>query len=181
MLRDQRHFTLAALLCALAANAGAADQVIRLAEDPALSPNGKRLAFSWNGDIWIANTKGGVARPLTSSPARDTQPVFSPEGSQIAFDSTRRGVGQVHVLPAQGGAPEQWTFHSEGASVQQWQGDTLLLYAVRDHFWRRGGRFFTVDAKPRSPEALVFDAYGQEGRMSPDGGRMLFVREGVRG
>ncbi len=181
MFRRRWRLALAGLLALLAADATAADQPIRLAEDPALSPDGKRLAFSWNGDVWVANAKGGVARPLTSSEARDTSPVFSPDGSRIAFDSTRSGVRQVHVVPARGGTPEQWTFHSEGSSVRQWQGDTLLLYASRDHFWQRSGRFFTIDAKPRSPEELVFDAYGKEGHLSPDGSRVLFVREGVRG
>lgn len=139
------------------------------------------MAFSWHGDIWIAPIKGGVARQLTSVAARDTKPVFSPDGRHLAFVSTRTGASQVHVMPINGGSPEQWTFHSEGSSIVQWQSDKMLIYATRDHFWRRAGRYFTTDAKPRAPEQLVFDAYAQEGMLSPDGEQMLFVREGVRG
>jgi len=182
-----RAFTLATVLLTFftttwpAPRAAGADHTIRLATAPALSPGGKRLAFSWNGDIWVANTKGGVARRLTVSSSRDTHPVFSPDGRQLAFNSARNGSDQVFVMPAGGGAPQQWTFHSEGATVQQWQPDEMLLYASRDQFWRRAGRYFTVKPEPRSREQLVFDAYGQEGQLSPDGSRILFVREGVRG
>lgn len=174
--------TLTLLLAALFGHAAiAGDNPIRLASDPALSSDGKRLAFAWHGEIWIANTKGGFARRLTVSNGRDSHPVFSPDGKQIAFNSTRNGSNQVFVVPFAGGTPEQWTFHSEGSIVQQWQSEQMLLYALRDQFWRRGARFFSIEPKPRAREELIFDGYGQEGRLSIDGSKILFVREGVRG
>ena len=46
----------------LFAQPGRADRSIRLANHPALSPDGKTLAFDWDGDIWSVPTAGGVAR-----------------------------------------------------------------------------------------------------------------------
>ncbi len=169
------------VLLLLASPLMAADHAIRLASDPALSPDGKRLAFAWNGDIWVANVRGGVARRMTLAPAQESSPVFSPDGKQLAFNSARNGASQVFVMPAAGGAPAQWTFHSEGSTIKQWRPEEMLLYGNRDHFWRKGSRFFSIQPKPRALEQLVFDAYGQEGQLSPDGSKILFIREGVRG
>jgi tricorn protease len=153
---------------------------IRLANNPALSPDGQWLAFDWNGDIWVAPATGGAARPLTAHPGRDSQPKFSPDGKTIAFVSDREGAPQIFTIPLDGGAPRQLTFHSSGAALQEYtpDGKSLLIKATRDHFWRRGERFFTVSSTDRSPEKLLFDDYGDTGAVSPDGKKVLFTREG---
>jgi tricorn protease len=168
----------AALL--LAAGPGRAAEPIRLANHPALSPDGKTLVFDWDGDIWSVATTGGVARRLTNHPARDREPRFSPDGKQIAFISERSGSPQVHVMPASGGTPQQVTYHTAGCSLQEWcpDGANLLINASRDHFWRHPQRFFTVNAASRQAERLLFDDYGDNGSLSSDGRRLLFTREG---
>jgi tricorn protease len=159
---------------------GHAAEVIRLANHPALSPDGATLVFDWDGDIWSVPTAGGVARRLTSHPARDREPAFSPDGKQIAFISERGGSPQVHVMPAAGGTPRQLTYHTAGCSLQEWcpDGRRLLLSGARDHFWRHAERFFTIGIESRQAEQLLFDDYGQNGRLSPDGRQLLFTREG---
>src|SRR2546425_456333 len=54
----------------------------------------------------------------------------------------------------------------------------LLVKATRDNFWRHGERFFTVKTKERAAERLIFDDYGSDGTLSPDGKKLLFTREG---
>jgi Tol biopolymer transport system component/C-terminal processing protease CtpA/Prc len=155
---------------------------IRLAGNAALSPDGTQLAFSWRGDIWTVPTAGGTAQPLTMDEAQDSQPEFSPDGTQVAFVSDRTGSDQLFIMPAAGGSPQQVTFHTEGYSLLEWypDGQSLLTMATRDNFWKHAERFFRVSTKPRSGESLVFDAYGRDGTLSPDGQRMLFTREGTR-
>jgi tricorn protease len=164
----------------LAAQPGRAGEAIRLANHPALSPDGKTLVFDWDGDIWSVATSGGTARRLTNHPARDREPHFSPDGKQLAFISERSGSPQVHVMPAASGAPRQWTFHTAGCSLQDWcpDGRRLLINASRDHFWRHPQRFFTISVEARQAERLLFDDYGQNGCLAPDGKRLLFTREG---
>jgi Tol biopolymer transport system component len=76
--------------------------------DPALSPDGKLLAYAsdrgGNGslDIWVRQLAGGDPLRLTDNPADDYEPVFSPDGSQIAFRSDRDG-GGIYVVSALGG------------------------------------------------------------------------------
>ncbi len=103
----------------LIASPAAAREPIRLANNPALSPDSKRLAFDWGGDIWVASSQGGEARQLTAHPAKDSQPKFSPDGKEIAFISDREGSPQVFVMPVEGGTPQQLTFHTAGCARQE--------------------------------------------------------------
>lgn len=157
-------------------------EAVRMAASPDLSPDGKTLAFAWRGDIWTVPAAGGKAARLTAHAATDSAPKFSPDGQSIAFNSDRDGATQVYVMDAAGGTPARLTYHSEGSRVEGWYpgGASLLTYAGRDHFWRRSGRFFKIDAGERSTESLLFDAAGSGGSLSPDGKRLLFTREGTR-
>ncbi len=159
-----------------------AQRPIRLAESPALSPDGKTLAFTYEGEIWSVPTDGGAARLLTRHPARDKQPAFSPDGKELAFISDRLDGSQVHIMSAEGGPPRQVTFHTEGYSLGGYypDGQSLLVSARRDHDWysRRTPRFYRVNLDTRAAEELLFDGYGQDGSLSPDGKSILFTREG---
>lgn len=168
------------LVLLLAALPVTAREAIRLPNAPALSPDGKQLVFDWNGDIWTVPVEGGTATPLTRNASRDRQPHFSPDGKQIAFVSDRSGSNQVHVMSATGGTPTQRTFHTAGYTLQGWapSGQQLLVSAQRDHFWRHAERFFLVSNGERKAEELLFDDYGSDGQLSPDGKKLLFVREG---
>lgn len=150
--------------------------------DPALSPDGQVVAFSYSGDLWRVAVDGGTAKQLTTHPDRDGQPAFSPDGRSIAFVSDRSGTRQLYRIPADGGRPEQLTFHTAGYSLQDWSrdGETLLAIGARDHHWRRPNRLLTVSANERSAEQVVVDAYADYGRLSPDGNQVLLTREGIR-
>jgi WD40-like Beta Propeller Repeat len=75
---------------------------------PALSPDGKLLAFAsdrsgdGNFDIWVQQVGGKEPARLTRHPADDYNPQFSPDGTQIAFRSDREG-GGLYLIPATGG------------------------------------------------------------------------------
>lgn len=152
---------------------------IVLPRDPALSPDGRVLVFAWAGDLWSAPSTGGAVTQLTRDPAEDSRPVFSPDGKWIAFNSTRAGSTQVFVMPAQGGAAEQRTFHSEGSTLDDWfpDGAAFLVRGSRDHAHRPAGRFLKTPSQQRGAEALLFDDYGTDGSLSHDGTRLLFTRE----
>jgi len=158
-----------------------APERIRLPEAPTLSPDGATLVFSWGGDLWSVPTEGGAARRLTVHNGQDTNPVISPDGETIAFTSDRGEGRQVHVMPLEGGTPEQLTYHTEGYSIEDWypDGRSLLVRGNRDHFWRHAGRFLTISGEERSAERPLFDADGENGSLSPEGDRLLFTREGV--
>jgi len=78
------------------------------ASAPAVSPDGKRIAFSMrtsegDTDIFVCDIDGGSRRNITNNPAIDTSPTWSPSGSQVAFVSSRGGgAGQIYICDADG-------------------------------------------------------------------------------
>ncbi|MBW8683216.1 S41 family peptidase [Chitinophaga rhizophila] len=79
---------------------------------PAISPDGKTIAFGYKGDIYRVDANGGVAVPVTIHEAQDMMPVWSHDGKHLAFASDRYGNFDVFVMPATGGTPVRLTFNS---------------------------------------------------------------------
>ena len=79
---------------------------------PALSPDGSAIAFCYMGDLWRVPVGGGRAQLLTTHEALDANPVWSRDGSTIAFSSNRHGNNDVFVMPSTGGNAVRLTFHS---------------------------------------------------------------------
>jgi len=79
---------------------------------PAISPDGKTIAFTFKGDIYKVPAAGGTATPLTTHTANDYAPVWSHDGKQIAFASDRYGNYDIYVISAEGGEAKRLTFHS---------------------------------------------------------------------
>jgi dipeptidyl aminopeptidase/acylaminoacyl peptidase len=83
-------------------------------------------------DLWLIPTVGGPARRLTSDPAADTQPAFSPDGKWIAFLS-RRGEdkeNQVYVIAVDGGEARRVTNVPAGAAAPRWFPDSRRIAFV---------------------------------------------------
>src|SRR3954469_21348620 len=114
---------LPALLLALCAASAPAQEPIRFARPPDISPDGKVVAFSYLGDIYTVETIGGTARAVTSHPAHDVNPAFSPDGRHLAFSSNRHGSYDVFVVPVRGGRPKRLTFDSANDLVCGWSPD----------------------------------------------------------
>ncbi len=88
-----------------------------------LTVNQTHIAFSYAGDIWIVERAGGEAHRLTTNPAEENFPVFSPDGSQLAFSRQVGGNWDVYVMPAAGGEARRLTFDPRGEFVAGWKPD----------------------------------------------------------
>jgi tricorn protease len=82
---------------------------------PAISPDGKSIAFSFEGHIFVVPSAGGVAQPLTVGSAHDTAPVWSPDGKLIAFASDQYGHFSVFLASLEGGPVRRLTTYSTDA------------------------------------------------------------------
>jgi len=169
------------LLTAAATGQAAPDPgEITMASWPSLSPDGKTIAFEWRDDLWSVPVAGGMAERLTAHPARDSFPVYAPDGKTIYFCSSRAGFLQLFSMPAGGGPATQHTFHSEGASLEDItpDGTRALVRGLRDEPGFRPERLMEIDLRRETPESYLFNEKGQSARYSPDGKQVLFCREG---
>src|SRR5262249_31776779 len=104
---------------------------IRLARHP--DYHAGKIAFSYIGDIWVANEDGTNVQRLTDNMAREDFPRFSPDGRSIAVQSNRYGNYDVFVVPATGGAPHRLTYHSGDDQVVGWTRDSRSVVFRATH------------------------------------------------
>ena len=166
-------------LCAamLLPAAAAAQEPIRFARTPDISPDGKTVAFSYLGDIWTVPSVGGVARPVTMHEAHDLNPVFSPDGKSLAFSSNRHGSYDVFVSPAVGGRPRRLTFDSGHDTVTGWtpDGKGVVFASTRSTAYPFHAECYVVPADGGAERKLTLFE-GKEAHLSPAGDKVAFVR-----
>ena len=100
---------LSAVLSLASLTAFAATEPRPLLRRPAV--NRTHIVFSYSGDLWSVPRSGGEAVRLTAGAGVETDPYFSPDGTQIAFTGEYDGNMDVYVMPASGGVPRRVTFH----------------------------------------------------------------------
>ena len=95
---------------------------------PAVSPDGKQIAFTYGGQIWVVPATGGRAHPLTNSLFYSYRPIWSPDGKRIAFASSRNGNFDVFIMPVEGGATRRLTYHSSNDTPYSFSADGKRVY-----------------------------------------------------
>jgi tricorn protease len=156
-------------ICALSSHASGP----LLMQTPTLSKT--HIAFSYAGDLWLVAREGGEARLLTSGEGTKTDPVFSPDGSMIAFSGDYDGNVDVYVMPSTGGVPRRLTHHPAVDEVVEWSpdGKSVLFRSTRNSY-SRFNRLFTVSLEGGLPHELPLPT-AEFGAFSPDGKHIAYV------
>ncbi|OUS03431.1 peptidase S41 [Flavobacteriales bacterium 33_180_T64] len=107
--------------------------------DPTLSPDGKTIVFSYDGDLWKIPSSGGEALRITAMKGEETLPRISPDGKWIAFSATQYGNNDVFIMPVHGGEIKQLTFHDTADDVDSWSWDSKQIYFTSSRYNRYSG------------------------------------------
>lgn len=146
-LRPSAAFAIALVLALLPTTAGTADRAMWL-RYPAISPDGRTIAFEYRGNLWRVPATGGAATPLTLGDSYNSNPVWSPDGSKIAFASDRNGNLDVYVMPADGGAAKRLTFHSADETPSSFTPDGRSVLFVANVLDAATNAQFPTGAQP---------------------------------
>ena len=157
---------------------GLAQTPIQFARYPAPSPDGTRVVFSYQGDLWLAPITGGLAQRLTVHEGYDFAPVWSPDGKKIAFTSDRFGNDDVFVLHLDTGHVQRLTWFSGRDRALGWTPDSQAVIFESQRDWEPYGvRFVPYVARLAGGTPYrLHDVEGTPAALSPDGKQVVFVR-----
>ncbi len=166
---------LAASVLTLACGLGrAAADAPLLLQRPTVSKT--HIAFGYAGDLWVVGREGGEARRLTSGTGLEFNPLFSPDGSQIAFTGEYDGNTDVYVIPTAGGEPRRLTYHPGVDVALGWSPDgKRILFSSGRTSYSRFNKLFTLDPTSDAFPTELPLPMGEEGAFSPDGTKLAYV------
>ena len=145
-----------------------------LLRDPAISA--QKIAFVYAGDLWTANRDGSNPRRLTSSPVDETNPVFSPDGSMIAYTANFENNHDVYVIATAGGQPTRLTWRSGNDVALDWtpDGRAVAFASQRETNHGRSAQLYHVSVNGGLPvkqmAARIF-----RGQYNASGSRFAYV------
>ncbi len=149
---------------------------------PALSPDGREIAFVSGSDIWTVPATGGEAHLLISDPAEESRPLYSPDGKRLAFVSTRTGGGDIYVLTFATGQLQRITYSDSPSSLDAWSKDGEWLYFTSSATDVGGqGDVLRVRSAGGTPLEVSHERYLNEfeSAPSPDGKQIALVAKGI--
>ncbi len=144
-----------------------------LLRNPTLSRT--RIAFEFAGEIWTVAREGGAAQLLVNGQGHCSTPIYSPDGSLIAYTGTYDGNTDVYVVPAAGGEPTRLTYHPEPDEALGWtpDGKSVLFRSMRAAV-RDLPQLYTVAATGSFPARVPLPS-GFEASFSPDGRHLAYT------
>ncbi len=178
MLASLASLALVALFAPLAAQTPRA----ALFAEPSPSPDGREIAFVSGGDIWVVARAGGDARLLVADAANDYRPRWSPDGSRLAFVSTRTGNGDIYVLDLATNATRRVTFEDGLEQLDAWSSDGAFIYYSSTSRDIAGmNDVMRVRATGGTPMPVAGDRYASEyfASPAPDGRRVAITARGI--
>ncbi len=150
-------------------------QETRLLRQPTMHEN--QIAFAYGGDIWTTNLSTNITKRLTSTPAMESTPHFSPDGKWIAFTSNRSGSSAVYVVSVNGGEATRLTWHTSPDVASGWTNDGkhVLFASTRDTAPSSFDRLYTVSVDG-GPATKIMEQWATSGSYSPNGKQLVIDR-----
>jgi TolB protein len=140
------------------------------------------IVFDHEFDIWTKTADGENRFRLTDHPAEDFDPVWSPDGSMIAFRSHRDGNEEVYVMNADGSDQRNLTASPRSDYSPEWSPDGLRIAFATDRDSDSGGNdIYTVNVDSTDLQRLtIAGGIDEYPSWSPDGRLIVYACTGGR-
>ena len=124
---------------------------------PTLTPDGKTLIYSYDGDLWKASADGGISTRITAQQGIATNPKVSPDGKWLAFSNSQFGNYDIYLMPLNGGVIKRLTFNSGNDNVESWSWNSQFIYFTSNRFDRMST--YKVSINGGTPTRVFSDNY----------------------
>jgi len=158
---------------------GQGRQVLGLGTEPAISPDGREIAFVRDKDVYVMGTDGSGVRRLTTSPYVDESPQWSPDGSTIVYANLQKTTGNsgfthssvIMTIPSAGGSPTQISRNPDTDGEPSYSPDGSQIV------FRRGFDIWVMNADGTGAHRIAQNTGGTADapRWSPDGTKIAFT------
>lgn len=142
-------------------------------EQVCVSNDGRYLAFTLRGDIWLMPAAGGKGRQLTKGPDNDQWPRFSPDGSKIAYFSNKNKNNDIFMLDLKTGKTEQITKSDKNDHFHNWSPDGKSLVFCSERSGNRDIWIIDLESKQKT-QVTRHKAGDDDPSFSPDGQYIAF-------
>jgi len=150
-----------------------------------VSPDGRNVALTVRGDIWIMPASGGEAKRVTQGPANDQWPRFSPDSKRLTYFSNERGNNDIYLLDLASGKKQPLTTHRADDFFQSWSanGKAIVFTSTRSgnkDIWRLELGSGQLTQLTRNPAGDDDPCYSTDGRFiafdsARDGAQAVYV------
>jgi len=149
--------------------------------EPGIAPDGSEIAFVHGGDIWVVPARGGEARLLVANPANESRPIYSPDGTRLAFISNRAGSPDIWILTLADGSLRRLTFDDGAEQLDSWSRDgRWVYYSSAAHDIAGMNDVYRVRSEGGTPMPVAADRYAAEfmAAPAPNGDAVAIVGRG---
>lgn len=130
----------------------AQEQEVFFADEPTVTPDGREVIFSYEGDLWRVAAQGGLASRITAMAGSESRPRVSPDGQWLVFSGEQYGNADLYLMPLAGGEVQQLTFHEGTDLVEGWSWDSQTIYFSSNRYNRIGA--YTIARTGGTPQRL---------------------------
>ncbi len=155
--------------------------IARYFTQPALCPARAEIAFASGGDLWVAPSSGGQAKLLVSNAASESRPIYSPDGTRLAFLSDRSGAANIYILTIATNTLTRLTFDNVAEQLDGWSRDGQWIYfSSTRHNTDALNFIYRVGSHGGTPMPVIGETYLNQFQAAPapGGSKIAFVARG---